>query len=557
MKIQLNKKAKFSIFLLIITSLVLLSAKLSEKDDFELLKNLTIYHDVVRDLRLYYVDDKDVSKLVSQSIDDMLDKLDPYTVFYPESQIEEYTIMTTGSYAGIGATVSEIDGKLVITEINKNQAANIAGLKIGDQIISVNQKKIINLKNENLNILLSGEPGSKLSLIIERNKSEILPFNLTRTKIENKNITYSTITPKKNIYIKLASFMPNAADDILKEIEKYQKQEKCKGIILDLRDNPGGLLIEAVKIVNLFVEKGELIVSTKGKDAEKNTNFYTTNNAYDTNIPITVLVNNMSASASEIVAGSLQDLDRAVVIGQRTYGKGLVQITKDLSYNSKIKITIAKYYIPSGRCIQIKDYSHRNSSGAVGNIPDSLIQSFKTKNGRVVFDGGGVIPDIKDNDEENEKFLKFVQENFLIFKYGCEISNSLNSEEKTSDYNISDKLYYEFENYIQTSKTIFESDAQKQLLGLKNNINLENNSNKTEIISELNIIEKKITPNISLYLQKYVNILKPQIENEVKKHFLFTEDLYYSNLKNDLLVNKAENILENSNQYSVILRKNK
>ena len=188
MKIQLNKKAKFSIFLLIITSLVLLSAKLSEKDDFELLKNLTIYHDVVRDLRLYYVDDKDVSKLVSQSIDDMLDKLDPYTVFYPESQIEEYTIMTTGSYAGIGATVSEIDGKLVITEINKNQAANIAGLKIGDQIISVNQKKIINLKNENLNILLSGEPGSKLSLIIERNKSEILHFNLTRTKIQSHDV---------------------------------------------------------------------------------------------------------------------------------------------------------------------------------------------------------------------------------------------------------------------------------------------------------------------------------------------------------------------------------
>ncbi len=386
------------------------------RNDFEIAKNLDIYATLLRQLNENYVDDINPADLVEESINAMLTKLDPYTVYYPESQMEEFKLLTTGHYGGIGAMILQDDDYVLISETYEGTPAFKSGLQAGDKIIAVNDVSAKGKSVSDVSAILKGQPGTTVKLEIQSyGKKSTSVKKIVREEIKFPNISYSGKITDEIGYIRLSQFMENAAMDVNNAF-KLLKSEGITSLVLDLRGNGGGLLTEAVDIVNLFVNKGELIVSTKGKIPERNQLYYTRNEAVDTQIPLIVLVDDYSASASEIVAGAIQDLDRGLVIGQRTFGKGLVQNIVPLSYNTKLKVTVSKYYIPSGRCIQKIDYSDRDSSGHSKLKIDSNAIAFKTKNGRTVYDYGGVEPDIRIEQDEYSTILlaMFDKKIFLI-----------------------------------------------------------------------------------------------------------------------------------------------
>jgi carboxyl-terminal processing protease len=366
---------------------------IQDSRDFRIAKNLDIFFSLFRELNAFYVDEIDPDKLVKAGIDNMLKTLDPYTVYFPESEADEFTVMTTGKYGGIGSLVRAGGDYVVISEVYKGFPADVAGIKPGDLLKKVDGVSLKGLTTDKVSEKLKGNPGTPIAITIERNGQE-QDFSLKREKIAIPSVPYFGMIDTKTGYIRLTSFTQGCVDDVRAALVALKK-ENANQIILDLRGNPGGLLTEAVQVVNLFVGPGTEVVSTKGKVKQFDEAFKTNKPAVDENISLAVLINRSSASASEIVAGAIQDLDRGVIIGQRSYGKGLVQITRPLNYNTELKVTTAKYYIPSGRCIQARDFSHPNEDGSVGVIPDSLISEFKTKNGRTVKDGGGIDPDIE------------------------------------------------------------------------------------------------------------------------------------------------------------------
>lgn len=351
-------------------------------NDFKIAKSLDIYFNLFKELNFYYVDDVDPEKLIKSSINGMLESLDPYTTYIPESDADDFKFQVSGQYGGIGALIRKIGDNVVIAEPYEGFPAAKAGLKAGDIITSIDSKPVNNKNVSDVSEMLKGIPETDVNIEISRPGIEKpLKKKLTRQKITIPNVPYYGIVRDSVGYIRLTNFTPDAGKDVGEALTELKK-EHAKAIILDLRNNPGGLLIEAVNVANNFLPKDQLIVFTKGKIKESFKKYLTAAEPIDTVIPLTVLVNRGSASASEIVAGSLQDLDRAVIVGQRTFGKGLVQQTRPLSYNTQLKVTTAKYYIPSGRCIQALDYSHRNEDGSVGYVPDSLIKEYKTKMGR-------------------------------------------------------------------------------------------------------------------------------------------------------------------------------
>ncbi len=398
LKLRISRKIKvFAAITLLLGSSVMFYA-FNDKD-FQISKNLDIFVSLFRELNLYYVDDINPEKLIETGINSMLASLDPYTTFIPESEMADFRFMTTGKYGGIGALIRKAGDYSMISEPYKGFPAFNAGLQAGDTIISIDSTSIKGKSISDVSELLKGTPNTQLNLVIKRiGVKEPISKTLTREEVTINNVPYYGMLDDSIGYVRLTSFTKDAANDVKKALLDL-KTKNAKSIILDLRGNPGGLLVEAVGVSNLFVPKGQEIVSTKGRVKQWDQTYVTTNPAVDPDIPLVVLVNHGSASASEIVSGSLQDLDRAVIVGQRTFGKGLVQTTRPLSYNTELKVTTAKYYIPSGRCIQALDYSHRNPDGSVGHIPDSLISAFKTKDGRTVYNGGGIKPDITINGE--------------------------------------------------------------------------------------------------------------------------------------------------------------
>ena len=364
--------------------------------DLELVKNLDIYYTLFRELNMFYVDETDPEDLVTTSIEAMLSSLDPYTTFIPESNMDEFQFQTTGEYGGIGSLIRRSGNSVMIAEPYDGFPAAKAGIRGGDQILKVDGVPTKDMAIESVSDKLKGKPGTELVLTIERfGEEKPLSFTLAREKISIKNVPYFGMLDQSTGYIYISNFTTGAGKEVENALKSLKKDHELKSLVLDLRANPGGLLIEAVRICNLFVNRGETIVNTRGKMEQWDSDYSTTSEPVDTEIPLVVLVNRGSASASEIVAGALQDLDRAVVIGQRTFGKGLVQTSRPLKYNAQLKVTTAKYYIPSGRCIQALDYAHRNEDGSVGIIPDSLISEYSTKNGRLVYDGGGIEPDFE------------------------------------------------------------------------------------------------------------------------------------------------------------------
>ena len=474
---------------------------------FEVSKNLDIFATLFRELNIYYVDETNPGDLMKRGIDDMLESLDPYTNFIPESEIEDYRYMTTGQYGGIGALVRQIGDYVVISEPYEGFPAQKADLRAGDKLLKVNDIDVKGKKTDDISKYLKGQANTSIKLLIER-EGEAKPIEKTigREEIKIKSVSYSGMISKNVGYIKLTGFTENAAGEVKSALLELKKNPEFKSLVFDLRGNPGGLLKEAIDIVNLFADKGTEIVSTRGKVKDWDKVYKGVNSPVDVNIPIVVLVDRGSASASEIVSGSIQDLDRGVVIGQRSYGKGLVQQTRPLSYNAQLKVTVAKYYTPSGRCIQALDYSHRNEDGSVDKVPDSLITAFKTKNGRIVYDGGGVAPDISVETQKYSSILASLVTKNLIFDYATKYRVAHETIVPAKDFKLTDAEYDAFVAFLSDKEYDYTTRTERALEDFTEDA--KNDKSIDLIGADIEALKSKITHNKKEDLVKY----KPEIK---------------------------------------------
>ncbi|MFN7261546.1 MAG: S41 family peptidase [Cyclobacteriaceae bacterium] len=459
----MNKKFRITTLLLLIGMAGILAFRAPAEKYFDIAKSLDIFATLFKEVNTYYVDEVDPKKLIETGINGMLEQLDPYTDYIAEENREAFSIQTTGQYAGVGALIGIVNKKTVITNPYAGFPAHRAGLKVGDEFISVDGKDAQGKSTSEVSNMLKGNPKTDVEIAVKRvGQKDLIKVKLTREKIKINNITYQGLIDTDLGYIRLEEFTPGASDEV-KEAVLNLKKAGAKKLILDLRNNPGGSLYEAVNIVNVFIPKGNEVVSTKGKVEEWNKTYTTLNGPIDTETPLVVLANGGSASASEIVAGSLQDYDRAVLIGQKTFGKGLVQTTRQLSYNAQLKVTTAKYYIPSGRCIQALDYSHRKSDGSVEKFADSTKSEFKTKNGRKVYDGGGLDPDIHLKKEAPSSALVELNNAGYLFDYATKYcSENPNPPTPLKNFRLSDNEYKKFTDWMKAQKFSYTTELEKK-----------------------------------------------------------------------------------------------
>ncbi|MBT3417677.1 MAG: S41 family peptidase [Flavobacteriales bacterium] len=520
---------------------------------FETSKNLEIFTDLFKELDMYYVDEVNSGDLMKTAIDEMLTSLDPYTTYIPESDIEDYRFMTTGQYGGIGAMITKRKDFVYISEPYEGFPAQKAGLMAGDKIIEVNGKSAKGKTTEELSKILKGQPNTEVSILIERKGQEPFVVNFKREKVTVKSVPYYGFLENGIAYIKLRSFTRDCSNDIKNALTDLKTQQELKGIILDLRSNPGGLLNESIDIVNLFVEKGENIVITKGKIKDWEKTYKARYFPEDKETPLIILINQNSASASEIVSGAIQDLDRGVVVGKRSYGKGLVQQTRKLSYNSQLKVTVAKYYIPSGRCIQALDYSNRNKDGSVGKIPDSLISTFKTRNGREVKDGGGIIPDVKvKQDVISDITISIIRER-LIFDYATDFRLENDSIISADNFEITDNEFEKFTSYLKDKEYKYTTATEDALEIFKEIA--EEEKSFYEIEEQYNLLSSQIKNNKENDLSKNKEELKEFLSDEIVSRYFYQEGRIINRLKYDKEVKEAINILHDLNRYNEILNK--
>ena len=457
--------AKLFILLLVLQSVLVVG---QNSNNFEISKNLDIYTTLFKELNTNYVDDISSGELIEASIDAMLGSLDPYTIYIPESEVEDFRFITTGQYGGIGSLIHKQGDYVVVTEPYEGKPAQKAGLRAGDKILEIDGKSAKGKSTSDISAILKGQPGTSIKVLFEREGiDEPFEKELTRENVKIDNIPYYGIIGDNIGYIRLIGFTQKAGKEVKEAFTDLRNNNELKGIILDLRGNGGGLLQEAVDITNIFVDKGKLVVTTKGKLPGKNHSYKTVNVALDKKIPLVVLVNNSSASASEIVAGALQDIDRGVIIGQRTFGKGLVQNVIPLSYNSQAKITVAKYYIPSGRCIQAIDYSKKDDNGNSGKIPDSLITAFKTLNGRTVYDGGGIEPDIEIEPEKLSNISGSLLLKYLFFDYATKFERENLEIDAPDEFIITDEIFNDFVTFISDKNYEYTTKCEETLEKLK------------------------------------------------------------------------------------------
>lgn len=516
---------------------------------FELSKNLEIFSSVYKTLYNNYVDEINEGDIVKTAIDAMTTKLDPYTNFYPESAIEDVKLQMLGEYGGIGALIHSKDSKTIISEPYEGMPAFEAGVKAGDIILEVNGQSTEGRKNDEVREYLRGQAGSDITLKVKRDGKDMI-FKFKRKAISLPNVPYSGIIRDHIGYIKLNEFTKNAAKNVLSAFNTLKKQG-MKGLILDLRGNGGGLLNEAVDIVNIFVDKGETIVTTKGKVENRNQTHKTSRKAADKDIPVVVLIDPSSASASEIVSGSLQDLDRAVIMGQRSFGKGLVQNVFPLVYNTQLKVTVSKYYIPSGRCIQAVDYSHRDASGRALKIQDSLRTAFKTKGGRLVYDGYGIEPDIILSPEYASQISIALLLKFLPFDYATKFVNTHDSIPPVKDFKITDEIYDDFVKFLKDkdySYTTPTEDGIKVLIESAKNEKCDENIKKL-----LEDAKQQIENDKKNDLYKFKNEIKDMLLSEIVVRYYNQKGRVEAMIQNDTEVNKAVELLNDVKMYNTIL----
>ena len=534
----------------IATIVPLLSFTKDDDDDFELIKNLEIFHTLMRDIRVMYVEETSSGELIHTAINKMLETLDPYTVYYPESLVEDVRMMNTGEYAGIGANIEEVKGQYIISSIYKDSPADKAGLMIGDIILKINDKEITGKSYDELDLILKGEPGTpvNISAIHDGQKKTL---SMKRAMIDIPDIPYyGEIAPKIG-YINLSGFTQDCGKQFRDAFVQLKNEKHIDKLIIDLRFNPGGLLVEAVNIVNLFVNKGETIVEMKGRVEEWNNTFRAENAPLDTEIPIVVLVNGNSASAAEIVSGALQDLDRAVIIGEKTYGKGLVQTTKKLVFNSTMKVTTAKYYIPSGRCIQKLDYGHKDSTGKATKITESQNRTFKTKNGRTVKDAGGIMPDVVVNSDTMSYILENLIDSNIIFDFATQYQKKHATVKSPEEFEITDSEILDLKAFAGDRLYKYNTMVDEDLADLTDDIKAEY-ANPT-ITATLNTLKKQVEAE----KQKEYERQKPQIRtalgSEIIRRYYYDEGMIRYSLKNDQFIEKAQEVLNDAILYRKIL----
>ena len=519
---------------------------------FEISKNIDIFTTLYKELNIFYVDETDPGELMKKAIDSMLESLDPYTTYIPESEMEDFRFMTTGQYGGIGAIISKRGDYVMISEPYEGFPANKAGLIAGDKLLEINGKSVKGKSTEDVSKVLKGQPNTTVNVLIER-IGEDSPFEveLKREEIKVKSVPYSTVLEGNIGYIKMTSFTRNVSNEVAEAFKEISEGVELNGLIFDLRGNPGGLLNEAVNTTNLFIEKGQEVVSTKGKVKDWDKIYNTLNDPLDKEIPLAVLINSRSASASEIVSGAIQDLDRGVVVGQRSFGKGLVQQTRKLSYNSQLKVTIAKYYIPSGRCIQALDYSDRNEDGSVGSISDSLKTEFKTLNGRSVWDGGGVNPDVILEPRKYSNILASIMSKRHIFDFANDFYREHSSITTPSNFEINDSLYLVFTNYLNGKDYDYETRTEKAITKLLKDAEKEKYSE--DLQEEIDALGKKMKASKTNDIERFKDQISQVIESEIVTRYYFQNGRIEASLKHDDEVNKAVEILKDSDTYKSIL----
>jgi carboxyl-terminal processing protease len=527
-------------------------AQAPNEQGFEIVKNLDIFSNVIKELNTNYVDDIKPGELSKTAIDAMLESLDPYTNYITETEIEDYKFITTGEYGGIGALIHQNGDFVVISEPYEGAPAQKSDLRAGDIILEINGQSAKGKTYSDVSAILKGQAGTTITLKIQRpGESAPIEKTINREIIKIDNIPYSGMLDHGIGYIKLTSFTLKAASEVKQAFMKLREKNDLKGIIIDLRGNGGGLLNEAVDIVNLFVDRGHDVVTTKGKLPDKNHTYKTMNSPVDVNIPVVILVDGQSASASEILSGAMQDLDRGVVVGRRTFGKGLVQNVVPLSFNAQMKVTVAKYYIPSGRCIQAIDYSHKNKEGVFATIPDSLIAAFKTKDGRTVYEGRGIKPDIHADKVEYSNIAMALYTKYLIFDFATQFRREHPVIPPADKFEITDSIFNTFVTFISDKKYDYKTKSEEALEDLRKNSEKENYFNA--IKSEYDALKKQMENDKKSDLTKFKSQICELIKQEIVSRYYFQKGKIIASLDTDKDIAEAINTLADQNLYKSVL----
>ncbi len=516
---------------------------------FEIAKQIEIYNNLFKELNINYIDEINPGELTNKAIKNTLKNLDPYTNFYNEQAVEDARIRREGEYGGIGISSFYVKKGIVVSEIFKGFAADKAGLKAGDLITSVNNQKLAELEKSQYSQMIKGTPNKEISLIIDRN-GETKNINLKLDKVIVNPVPFYDMINEETGYIILTQFTSRkATEEVVKAFEKL-KEKGMKKLVFDLRSNPGGSLFDAINIANIFIPKGLKVVDTRGKIKKNSRTYKTSRDPLDAEIPIVVLIDGRSASASEIVSGALQDYDRAVVMGERSFGKGLVQRYFELNYGTQMKVTISKYYTPSGRCIQELDYANRDlKTGKIPKFSDGEVNTFITKNGRTVYDGGGVTPDVKMDFSKKTDETKSLLKSKAIFNFVTDFANqtpTISSE----DFAFTSSNFKNFKNYLLTKDTAFVTKEEKLFKKAYKSV-----KNNNKITSDFNSILQKLKEEKVAKIALNEDIISKRIENEIVKRYSYKEGMYKHQLKNDKTIKKAVDLLKNQKEYHSILSK--
>ncbi|RLD41457.1 MAG: peptidase S41 [Bacteroidetes bacterium] len=548
----MTNKFYISTIIVLVTFFSFGNLKAQDQNNFELSKNLEIYADILRQLNLNYADDIKPGELNTTAIDAMLEKLDPYTVYVPESRLEDFELMTRGEYGGIGSLIQKHGEYVIISEPYENFPAQIVGLKSGDKIYAIDGESAKGKSSTEVSDKLKGTPGTSFVLTVMRYGDTITrDFEIVREKIKFPNIPYSGMVTNDIGYINLSQFNPNSAADVKNAFNKLVTDNNIKGVILDLRGNGGGLLNEAVDIVNIFIPKNKTIVTTKGK-LSRNTHVHRTRNiGTNTQIPLVVLVNDYSASASEIVAGAIQDLDRGVIIGEKTFGKGLVQNILDLPYNSKMKLTVAKYYIPSGRCIQAIDYFDEADADSISNLPDSLLHAFKTAGGRAVYDKGGIVPDITIDAKSFSQISGDLYAQNYLFNFTNEFVLKTDSVTSPKEFVITDSVFDDFKKYVENHNFDYKTETEVLLEKMKQSAEREDYD--AAIDSTLSKLTEEIIQEKKKDIDKNRSEIEEMLKIEIITRYYYQKGKIESSLVTDPDISEAIKVLNDNLLYTSIL----
>jgi len=522
-----------------------------ESKDFKLTKNLDIYISLFRELNAFYVDEIDPEKLVARSINGMLATLDPYTVYYPEENTGDLDFITTGKYGGFGSLIRKSGDYITVTNVYKGFPADHNGIKPGDVMMSIDGISLKDVSSDKASGMLKGEPGTEAEIVIRRNGEEFTK-KLKREKISISAVPYYGMIDSNTGYIRFTNFTQNCISEVKDALVDLKEKQGAKDLILDLRNNPGGLVNEAVEIVNLFVKPGQEVVSTRGRAKQYDAVFRTNKNPVAPDMPVVVLINRGSASASEIVAGALQDLDRGIIVGERSYGKGLVQVARPLSYKAQVKITTAKYYIPSGRCIQAVDFSHPNEDGSVGYIPDSLIKTFMTKNGRPVKDGGGIIPDVVVPSDMLSRFTSELYVQNMVFDYSTKYFWSRPAPSGIDSLRVTESDLADFASFLKGKNFSYKTDSEaalEDLVAVAREEELYDANSET-----IDKLKKGMSHSLEKDLETQKSDVTELLESELAGRYFYDAGMVEYSLSRDNQVMEAVRIAEDGERYRSLLQ---